>query len=268
MAVLAQQKNEAAEQYQKLSRFYRFLSGMYVDEVGMKPLVDKAIRVMLSELDPHSYYLDADAVKADRESMGGSFSGIGIEFNVQRDTIVVVNTLLRGPAESVGVMPNDRIVEVDSVSVVGLKREEVPAKLRGEKGSVVNIGIVRRGHPEMLRFSITRDNIPINTVDAAFWADSDKKIAYIKVNRFGATTMTEFREAMAKMEGAESLILDLCGNGGGLLTQAVEMAGYFLPKGSLVVSTEGRAIPEEQYISQNEQEFDGRVVVLLNGTSA
>lgn len=270
MAVSAQQqqKNEAAEQYQKLSRFYRFLSGMYVDEVEMKPLVDKAIREMLSELDPHSYYLDADAVKADRESMGGSFSGIGIEFNVQRDTIVVVNTLLRGPAESVGVMPNDRIVEVDSVSVVGLKREEVPAKLRGEKGSVVNIGIVRRGHPDMLRFSITRDNIPINTVDAAFWADSDKKIAYIKVNRFGATTMSEFREAMAKMEGAESLILDLCGNGGGLLTQAVEMAGYFLPKGSLVVSTEGRAVPEEQYISQNEQEFDGRVVVLLNGTSA
>ena len=270
MAVLAQQqqKGDAAEQYQKLSRFYRFLSGVYVDEVEMKPLVDKAIREMLSELDPHSYYLDADAVKADRESMGGSFSGIGIEFNVQRDSIVVVNTLLRGPAESVGVMPNDRIVEVDSVNVVGLKREEVPAKLRGEKGSVVNIGVVRRGQPEMLRFSITRDNIPINTVDAAFWADSDRKIAYLKVNRFGATTMTEFREAMAKMDGAESLILDLCGNGGGLLTQAVEMAGYFLPKGSLVVSTEGRAVPEEQYISQNEQEFDGRVVVLLNGTSA
>ena len=270
MAVLAQQqqKGDAAEQYQKLSRFYRFLSGVYVDEVEMKPLVDKAIREMLSELDPHSYYLDADAVKADRESMGGSFSGIGIEFNVQRDSIVVVNTLLRGPAESVGVMPNDRIVEVDSVNVVGLKREEVPAKLRGEKGSVVNIGVVRRGQPEMLRFSITRDNIHINTVDAAFWADSDKKIAYVKVNRFGTTTMSEFREAMAKMDGAESLILDLCGNGGGLLTQAVEMAGYFLPKGSLVVSTEGRAVPEEQYISQNEQEFDGRVVVLLNGTSA
>ena len=268
MPASAQQKSDVAEQYQKLSRFYRYLSGMYVDEVEMKPLVDKAIREMLSELDPHSYYLDADAVKADRESMGGGFSGIGIEFNVQNDSIIVVNTLLRGPAESVGVMPNDRIVEVDSVSVVGLKREDVPSKLRGEKGSVVNIGIVRRGQPEMLRFSITRDNIPINTVDAAFWADSDKKIAYIKVNRFGSTTMTEFREAMAKMEGAESLILDLCGNGGGLLTQAVEMAGYFLPKGSLVVSTEGRAAPEEQYISQNEREFSGRVVVLLSGTSA
>ncbi len=266
--VCAQQNGDAAEQYQKFSRFYRYLSGMYVDEVEMKPLVDKAIREMLSELDPHSYYLDADAVKADRESMGGSFSGIGVEFNVQNDSIIVVNTILRGPAESVGVMPNDRIVEVDGVNVVGIKREDVPAKLRGERGSVVNIGVVRRGQSEMLRFSITRDNIPINTVDAAFWADRDKKIAYVKVNRFGSTTMTEFREAMARMEGAESLILDLCGNGGGLLTQAVDMAGYFLPKGSLVVSTEGRAVPENKFLSLGECEFDGRVVVLLNEASA
>ena len=248
LEVCAQQNGDAAEQYQKFSRFYRYLSGMYVDEVEMKPLVDKAIREMLSELDPHSYYLDADAVKADRESMGGSFSGIGVEFNVQNDSIIVVNTILRGPAESVGVMPNDRIIEVDGVNVVGIKREDVPAKLRGERGSVVNIGVVRRGQSEMLRFSITRDNIPINTVDAAFWADRDKKIAYGKGNRFGSTTMTEFREAMARMEGAESLILDLCGNGGGLLTQAVDMAGYFLPKGSLVVSTEGRCVPEDKYL--------------------
>ena len=106
LEVCAQQNGDAAEQYQKFSRFYRYLSGMYVDEVEMKPLVDKAIREMLSELDPHSYYLDADAVKADRESMGGSFSGIGVEFNVQNDSIIVVNTILRGPAESVGVMPN------------------------------------------------------------------------------------------------------------------------------------------------------------------
>ena len=268
LEVCAQQNGDAAEQYQKFSRFYRYLSGMYVDEVEMKPLVDKAIREMLSELDPHSYYLDADAVKADRESMGGSFSGIGVEFNVQNDSIIVVNTILRGPAESVGVMPNDRIVEVDGVNVVGIKREDVPAKLRGERGSVVNIGVVRRGQAEMLRFSITRDNIPINTVDAAFWADRDKKIAYVKVNRFGSTTMTEFREAMARMEGAESLILDLCGNGGGLLTQAVDMAGYFLPKGSLVVSTEGRTVPEDKFLSLGECEFDGRVVVLLNEASA
>lgn len=268
LEVCAQQNGDAAEQYQKFSRFYRYLSGMYVDEVEMKPLVDKAIREMLSELDPHSYYLDADAVKADRESMGGSFSGIGVEFNVQNDSIIVVNTILRGPAESVGVMPNDRIVEVDGVNVVGIKREDVPAKLRGERGSVVNIGVVRRGQSDMLRFSITRDNIPINTVDAVFWADRDEKIAYVKVNRFGSTTMTEFREAMARMEGAESLILDLCGNGGGLLTQAVDMAGYFLPKGSLVVSTEGRTVPEDKFLSLGECEFDGRVVVLLNEASA
>ena len=263
-----QQKGDAAEQYQKLSRFYRFLSGMYVDEVEMKPLVEKAIREMLSELDPHSYYLDAAAVKSEQEAVNGGFSGIGIEYNIHNDSIIVVNTVLRGPAESVGMMPNDRIVEVDSVNVVGVKREDVPSKLRGERGSVVNLGVVRRGYPEMLRFTITRDNIPMNTVDAAFWADEERKIAYVKVNRFGNTTMTEFRQAMAKMEGAESLILDLCGNGGGLLNQAVLMGGYFLPKGSLIVSTEGRSIPREEYLSQGECEFDGRVVVLLNESSA
>ena len=211
VAGYAQQKSDVAEQYQKLSRFYRFLSGMYVDEVEMKPIVESAIREMLSELDPHSYYLDADAVKSEQEAVNGGFSGIGIEYNIHNDSIIVVNTVLRGPAESVGMMPNDRIVEVDSVNVVGIKREDVPSKLRGERGSVVCLGVVRRGHPDVLRFTITRDNIPMNTVDAAFWADEQRKIAYVKVNRFGNTTMTEFRQAMEKMEGAESLILDLCG---------------------------------------------------------
>ena len=268
VAGYAQQKSDVAEQYQKLSRFYRFLSGMYVDEVEMKPIVESAIREMLSELDPHSYYLDAEAVKSEQEAVNGGFSGIGIEYNIHNDSIIVVNTVLRGPAESVGMMPNDRIVEVDSVNVVGIKREDVPSKLRGERGSVVSLGVVRRGHPDVLRFTITRDNIPINTVDAAFWADEEHKIAYVKVNRFGNTTMTEFRQAMEKMEGAESLILDLCGNGGGVLSQAVLMSGYFLPQGSLVVSTEGRSIPREEYLSQGECEFDGRVVVLLNESSA
>lgn len=264
----SQQRNEIAEQYQKLSRFYRFLSSMYVDEVDMQPLVESAIREMLSELDPHSSYLDAAEVKADRESVEGGFSGIGIEYNIHNDTIFVVNTVMHGPAERVGVLPNDRIVEVDGESVIGLKRSDVPPRLRGERGSVVNIGVVRRGQPETLRFSITRDNIPINTIDAAYWADSVRKIAYIKVNRFGRTTMNEFRAAMASMPSAQSLILDLCGNGGGLLNQAIEMAGYFLPKGSLIVSTEGRAVPTDEYISQSDSEFDGPVVVLINESSA
>lgn len=264
----SQQRGDAAEQYQKLSRFYRFLSTMYVDDVEMKPLVEKAIREMLSELDPHSYYLDEAEVKADREATSGGFSGIGVEYNIQNDTIIVVNTLLHGPAEQVGLRPNDRIVEIDSVNVVGIKRSDVPAKLRGERGTTVNVGVVRRGQPDMLHFTIKRDNIPINTVDAAFWADKEHKIAYVKVNRFGSTTMSEFRLAMASMPDAESLILDLSGNGGGLLHQAVELAGYFLPKGTLITSTEGRAVPTDRYISQQEGEFGGRVVVLINESSA
>ncbi|MBR4995728.1 MAG: PDZ domain-containing protein [Alistipes sp.] len=264
----AQQRGDVAEQYQKLSRFYRYLGNMYVDEVDMQPIVESAIREMLSKLDPHSYYLDADEVKAERESFEGGFSGIGIEYNIHNDTIIVVNTVVHGPAERVGVMPNDRIVEIDGEGVVGIKRSDVPSKLRGERGSEVNIGIVRRGQPDVQRFSITRDNIPVNTIDASFWADEQQKIAYIKVNRFGRTTMTEFRNAMATMPGAESLILDLCSNGGGLLNQAVEMAGYFLPQGTRVVSTEGRAVPDEVYASQTAGEFDGRVVVLINDSSA
>ena len=262
----AQRSREDLEQIQKLNRFYSLLSASYVDDVDMAPIVESAIKASLAELDPHSYYLTAEEMKAEMESFAGEFSGIGVEYNLLRDTIIVVNTIAGGSAENVGIRPNDRIVEIEGRSAVGLRRTDIPALLRGEKGSRVSVGIVRRGVKEPLCFTITRDKIPITTIDAAYRAADD--VGYIKVNRFGSTTMTEFREAMARMEDAESLILDLCGNGGGLLSQAVDMAGYFLPKGSLVVSTEGRSVPEEQYISQNEREFEGRVVVLLNGSSA
>ena len=260
------QTDDAAEQLQKLNRFYRYLNGMYVDDVEMKPLVENAIRGMLSELDPHSVYLDAEEMRAQTEAFDGGFSGIGIEYNILNDSIIVVNTVVKGPAETVGLRPNDRIVVIDGENAVGLKRSDVPSRLRGPRGSKVKIGVARRGVPEVLNFDITRDNIPLNTVDAAFKIDD--RTGYIKVNRFGRTTMREFREAMAKMDGIESLILDLSGNGGGLLDQAVEMAGYFLPEGALVVSTEGRAVSPERYASPRGGEFDGRVAVLINENSA
>ena len=260
------QTDDAAEQLQKLNRFYRYLNGMYVDTVEMKPLVENAIRGMLSELDPHSVYLDAEEMRAQTEAFEGEFSGIGIEYNILNDSIIVVNTVVNGPAETVGMRPNDRIVIIDGENAVGLKRSDVPSRLRGPRGTKVKIGVARRGVPEILDFDITRDNIPLNTVDAAFRVD--ERTGYIKVNRFGRTTMREFREAMAKMEGIESLILDLSGNGGGLLDQAVEMAGYFLPEGALVVSTEGRAVSPERYASSRGNEFDGRVVVIINENSA
>lgn len=262
----AAQQNDAAEQLQKLNRFYRYLNNMYVDEVEMAPLVENAIRGMLSELDPHSVYLDAEAMRSQTESFEGEFSGIGIEYNILNDSIIVVNTVAKGPAETVGLRPNDRIVTIDGENAVGLKRSDVPPRLRGPRGSKVEIGVARKGVPGTMRFAITRDNIPLNTVDAAFRMNDDT--GYIKVNRFGRTTMREFREAMDGMKGIKSLILDLSGNVGGLLDQAVEMAGFFLPEGALVVSTEGRAVSPERYTASEGNGFGGNVVVLINENSA
>lgn len=262
----AQRNREDLEQIQKFNRFYSYLSAGYVDDVDMEPLIESAIRATLAELDPHSYYLNQEELKAEMESFAGEFSGIGIEFNILQDTVFVVNTIAGGPAESVGLRAGDRIVEVDGESVVGLKRSEVPPILRGERGSVVRVGVYRRNSPEMLHFAITRDNIPITTIDAAYKAANG--VGYVKVNRFGHTTMKEFREAMASLGKCESLILDLRGNGGGLLGQAVELAGYFLPKDALVVYTEGRAVQPEYFHLRGGGEFDGEVVVLIDESSA
>lgn len=262
----AQRKKSDIEQLQKFNRFYSYLSAAYVDDVDMAPIVEAAIRSSLAELDPHSTYLNKEELKAEMEAFAGEFSGIGVEYNVLQDTILVVNTVMGGPAEKVGVRPNDRIIEVDGKSAVGLKRTEVPALLRGERGSEVKVVVHRKHISEPLNFTIIRDQIPITTIDAAYKAASD--IGYIKVNRFGQTTMKEFRAAMSAMPDISSLILDLRGNGGGLLSQAIEMSGYFLHKAALVVFTEGRAMPTENLYADNFGEFDGHVVVLIDESSA
>ena len=261
---LAAQETGAAQQLRKLMQVYRYLDGLYVDEVEMGPLVESAIEGMLEELDPHSAYIGAEDMKGVQESFDGEFSGIGIEFNVLRDTVIVVNTIVGGPAERVGVMPNDRIVRIDTLDAVGFKQTDVPKHLRGKTGTRVEIDVVRHGEPAPLHFVIVRDQIPLNTVDVA--ADG---VGYIKVNRFGRTTMSEFREAFDKLGRPESLILDLRGNGGGLLEQAVEMAGFFLPRGALVVSTEGRAVPPMSLRNPHDGEApDGPLAVLIDENSA
>ncbi len=261
-----QHREDELRQLQKLNRFYHYLNVTYVDSLQMGPLVESAIRSMLSELDPHSTYLDKEEMKAQQESVDGAFSGVGVEYNILNDTLLVVGTVANGPAEKVGVVANDRIVEIDGENVVGIKRSDVPSKLRGQSGSQVEIAVVRRGVKEPLRFNITRDKIPIETIDAAFLAAP--KVGYVKVNRFGRTTMTEFRSAVESLGEIESLILDLSSNGGGLFDQAIEMAGYFLPKESLVVSNEGRMIEPQYYRTTTECVFNGRVAVIINGSSA
>lgn len=264
---LAAQESESFEQLQKLTQVYRYLNRVYVDEVDTKPLAEGAIRGMLEELDPHSAYIGAEEMKAVEESFDGEFSGIGIEFNILRDSIIVVNTIAGGPAARVGLLPNDRIVRIDTLDAVGLSRAQVPRYLRGKNGSKVGIEVVRHGEPRPLHFTIVRGKIPLNTVDAAYLTADG--FGYIKVNRFGRTTMEEFRRAWRKLGRPESLILDLSGNGGGLLEQAVEMASFFLPRGAKIVSTEGRAVPPMSFSAPvNGEDMNGRLVVLIDEQSA
>ncbi len=267
LAQESQTSSDAINQLRKFNQFFTYLNGAYVEDIDMEPLIEKAIVEMLLELDPHSSYINAEDMKGVNESFEGEFSGIGVEFNVLKDTIIVVNTIVGAPAESVGVMPNDRIIAVDGQSVIGVTQTQVPTYLRGERGSKVTIEVVRHGEQESLDFVIERDNIPINTIDASYMINDST--GYIKVNRFGQTTFSEFYEAYKAMAPLESLVLDLRGNGGGLLNQAIELANFFLPYGALIVSTEGRSQDDMMVKAYQKGEFTkGNVIVLIDEDSA
>ena len=257
-------QEDAVVQLQKFTRFYRNLNALYVDSVDMEPLVEEAIRRMLEELDPHSAYLDQEEAKAQRESFNGAFGGVGIEFRVLRDTLRVWTTIPGGPAERAGLRSGDCIVRVDTQFVVGIGQTEVPRLLRGRQGTEVELEILRQG--QRLEVSLVRELIPLRTVDAAYRLDNGA--GYVKINRFGSTTVAEFDEALDRMGKTEALVLDLRGNGGGLLKQAVALAGSFLPEGSLVVSTEGRSVAPRQMTAARRRQFGGRVVVLVDENSA
>lgn len=257
----------SVEQINKFNQFYQYLNGIYVDTVDNNLIIEEAIKAALAKLDPHSAYVSVEEMKGVEESFSGSFSGIGIEFNVLNDTIMVVNPLVGGPAQTVGLLAGDRIVEVDGENVVGTSRLDVPKYLRGEKGSKVALKIIRRASREPLDFVITRDDIPIETVDAAYKIDD--KTGYIKVNRFAQTTFDEFADAYTSFGEIDALVLDLRNNGGGLLDQAIMMANFFLPKGALIVSTEGRVAPSESQEAFFDGPFrNGKVIVLINEASA
>lgn len=260
-------KSEDVRQLSKFNKIYGYVVGTYVEEVDMQPLVDKAIESMLTELDPHSSYIRAKDMQHVQEQLEGEFSGIGVEFNLLRDTILVVNTIAGAPAESVGVRPNDRIVTIDGENAVGMKRADIPSKLRGKRGSKVLIGVVRHGTEGVLEFEITRNNIPLNTLDAAY--EIAKGVGYVKINRFGRTTVDEFQKATSALGKLNGIILDLRGNSGGLLEQAIGLASHFLTEGTEVVSTEGRAMPKQVYHAHKGGYFSkGAVVVLVDEFTA
>ena len=247
------------------------ISALYVEEVDEKKIVEKAILGMLEELDPHSTYLTAEENDKSNETLMGSFDGIGVQFNMVEDTLFIVQPIPDGPSERVGILPGDRIVSVNDTTIAGVKmsQEAIMKRLRGPRGTKVNLGIVRRGVKGTLSFTVVRDKIPVNTVDAAYMIRPG--VGYIKLSGFGATTVDEFEEKLIELrgQGAQSLILDLQGNGGGLLMAAVGLANEFLNRDQLVVYTEGRRQPKSGYLADGRGRFrDGKLVVLIDEYSA
>lgn len=255
----------------KFTRMLGLIDNFYVDTVNKPQLVEEAIVTMLKELDPHSVYISKEEVKRMSEGLEGNFEGVGIQFNILNDTLMVVSPIPGGPSEKLGIRAGDRIVIIDgdTVAGVGLQNSTVVKKLRGNKGTLVTVQIVRHGEKGLLEFEIIRDKIPIYSLDAAYLATPTT--AYVKLNRFSATTMDEFHKAIDSLDRYhfENLILDLRGNGGGYLKTAIELADEFLEDHQLVVYTEGIHQPKQTYNSTSSGRFNkGRVVVLVDEGSA
>ncbi len=258
-------------QLEKIQRALQFIKFAYIEELDDEKLIEDAIRGVLKNLDPHSRYLSADELREDEERLEGSFDGIGIQFDIINDSIIVVSPIPGGPSERVGLMPGDKIVYIDQETAHGshITNEFVQERLRGKRGSEVEVVVYRAGHDELLDFVITRDRIPIYSVDASFMAT--ETIGYIKINRFARTTLNEFREALNKLkaQGMQELIIDLNYNSGGYLDVGIGLTDEFLDRGHLIVYTEGNAAPKQEFKSTFRGNFlEGKVVVLINEGSA
>jgi carboxyl-terminal processing protease len=255
----------------KLNGLLRIVSDQYVDTVNMAELVEEAMPQILNELDPHSSYIPAKDLQAVNDDLAGSFSGIGVQFTIQQDTIHISDVISGGPSEKVGIMPGDRIVEIDDSAFVGkiVTNNESMKRLKGPKGSEVKIGIFRPGEKEILHFTIIRGDIPNKSIKAAYMIDG--KYGYMNIEKFGETTYPEMLIALAQLhqQNCEGLIVDLRGNTGGYMGAAIQMVNEFLPKGRLIVYTEGRKSPRENYPSNgtgSSQQMP--IIVLLDEGSA
>ena len=255
----------------KLNGLLRIVNDQYVDTVNMADLVEEAMPQILNELDPHSSYIPAKDLQAVNDDLAGSFSGIGVQFTIQQDTIHISDVISGGPSEKVGIMPGDRIVEIDDSAFVGkiVTNNESMKRLKGPKGSEVKIGIFRPGEKEILHFTIIRGDIPNKSIKAAYMIDD--KFGYMNIEKFGETTYPEMLIALAQLhqQNCEGLIVDLRGNTGGYMGAAIQMVNEFLPKGRLIVYTEGRKAPRENYPSNgtgSSQQMP--IIVLLDEGSA
>lgn len=257
-------------QVNKFSDVLSITHKFYVDDVDTQKLTEAAIGGLLGELDPHSVYITASAMPKVTEEFQGSFEGIGIEYQVLNDTLLVVAPIVGGPSEALGILSGDKIVRINDSSAVGITQEGVQKKLRGPKGTKVKVTIDRSGMKELLEFEITRDKIPIYTVDASFMVTPE--VGYVNVNRFAANTHTEFMEAISKLHdaGMKRLILDLRTNAGGYLEQAYRMVDELLPKGKKIVYTKGRRSEfDDEFVSSGAGKYqDLTLVILINNGSA
>lgn len=247
----------------KVGYLLQLIDNNYVDTVDMNTLVEDAMPQILSELDPHSRYFGPKDAEEASEDLKGSFSGIGVQFRVERDTVNVMSVIHGGPAEKVGVLAGDRIVTADTTSLVGMEDTEIMKRLKGVKGSKVKLGIKRHGSPDLQYFTVTRGDIPVASVDAYFMMGANT--GYLRIKNFGEQTYAEMLVALANLniEGMEGLIVDLRGNGGGYMHIAIQMVNEFLPAGRLIVYTEGRKSPREEFNSDGRGSFQELPLVVL-----
>lgn len=256
----------------KINAVLNLIQSEYVDSIDVKDLVEQAIPAIIGNLDPHSYYIPASDIRAENEKLDGSLSGIGVSFFMMNDTANVDQVIPNGPAEKVGMLAGDRIISVNGESIVGgtLTAEGIRSKIRGEKGTKVKIGVKRNSSKKTLTFTITRDDIPMNTVDVSYMIDD--KTGYIKIAQFGKNTYDEFFAALSKLKknGASRYIVDLRGNPGGYMEMAILMVNEFLEQGELIVYTKGRKEREDiQVWSDDQGSFhDAQVAVLIDEYSA
>lgn len=248
-----------------------WIENLYVDSVDTEKMVEAGLRGMLEKLDPHSTYANPQEVKEFNEPLQGAFDGIGVQFNILDDTLVVIQPVINGPSEKVGIIAGDRIITVNDTTIAGVKmsKEEIMKRLRGPKGTKVKIGVMRTGIKDLLTFAVVRDKIPMKSIDAVYMIRP--QIGYIRIGKFGATTHEEFVEGLRELKryGMRDIIIDLEDNGGGYLQAAVDIANEFLEDNDLIVYTEGRILRRQEFRAKgNGMMREGRVVILTNEFTA
>jgi len=271
LPICLQAQNYGTVASRKLNMAEFAINNLYVDKVNEDKIVEDAIIKMLSTLDPHSTYSNPEEVKKLNEPLQGNFEGIGVQFNMAEDSLLVIQPVSGGPSERVGILAGDRIVTVNDTVIAGVKMstDEIMRRLRGPKGSIVHLKVLRRGVKDLLGFTVKRDRIPLYSLDASYMIQD--KIGYVRISRFASTTAEEFSKALNELKnmGMKDLVLDLQGNGGGYLNAAIDMANEFLGEKELIVYTEGQRSPRSEFFAKGTGKFQkGRLIVLVDEFSA